>query len=183
MGELVLDKLTQKVSNMLDEIGDVNILVRRLTPTQETLNRINERVDAVFGALKQLEKGVQLDEQKLAQLEEQIALLKDWLESVRKTAGELVDSFKGTARELKASVQGLEVKVGQLGELVKDLGTRSDGIHKGLDTLDHEEYKRWENNNKVLGELQIRLGVLRIFGIVLIVLVVMVLSFLLFHKG
>src|SRR5580658_589555 len=127
MGELVLDKLTQKVSNMLDEIGDVNILIRRLTPTQETLNRINERVDAVFAALKQLENGVQLDEKKLAQLEEQIALLKDWLESVKKTAGELVDSFKGTARELKASIQGLEaraqgleVKLDRLGELIKD---------------------------------------------------------------
>jgi predicted nucleic acid-binding Zn-ribbon protein len=183
MGELVVEKLTQKVSNMLDEIGDVNILIRRLTPTQETLNRINERVDAVFAALKQLEKGVQLDEKKLAQLEEQIALLKDWLESVKKTAGELVDSFKGTARELKASAQGLEVRVDRLGEVVKAFGEKSDGIRKGLDTHHHEEYRKWENNNKVLEELLKRLADLRVKGIILIVLVLMVLSFVLFRRG
>ena len=121
MGELVIDKLAQKVSNMLNEIGEVNILIRRLTPTQETLNRINERIDAVFSALRQLEKGVQLDEKKLAQLEEQIALLKDWLELVKKSAEELVNSFKDTSHGLKASIQGLEVRVGQFGELMKDL--------------------------------------------------------------
>ena len=177
-----MDKLTQKVSNMLDEIGDVNILVRRMTPTQETLNRINERVDAVFAALKQLENGVQLDEKKLAKLEEQIALLRDWLAGVKTTAGELVDSFKGTARDLKASVQGLEVKVGQLGSTVKDLGEISDGIRKGLDTLDHEEYKRWDNNGKVLGELRKRLVDLRVIGIVIIVMVV-ILGFVLSRRG
>jgi chromosome segregation ATPase len=182
MGELVLDKLTQKVSNMLDEIGDVNILIRRLTPTQEILNRINERVDAVFGALKQLENGVQLDEKKLALLEEQIALLKDWLAGVKTTAGELVDSFKGTAWDLKASIQGLEVKVGQLGTTVKYLGEKNDSIHNGLDTLDHEEYRRWDNTGKVLGELRKRLVDLRIIGIVIIVMVV-ILGFVLSRRG
>jgi predicted nucleic acid-binding Zn-ribbon protein len=181
MGELVMDKLTQKVSNLLDEIGEVNILIRRLTPTQETLNRINERVDAVFGALKQLEKGVQLDEKKLAQLEEQIALLKQGLETVNNMAEELVYSFKGTERDLKASVQGLEVKVGQLGGLVKELGEKSEDIRKRLATQDHEEYGRWENNNKVLGELQKRLIDLRVKWIILIVLVLMVLSVVLFR--
>ena len=177
-----MDKLTQKVSNLLDEIGDVNILVRRMTPTQETLNRINERVDAVFVVLKQLENGVQLDEKKLAQLEEQIALLKDWLESVRKMAEDLLCSFTFTAGELKASVQGLEVKGGQLGELVKDLGSRIDGIRKGQDTRNLEEYSRWENNNKVLRELQKRLVDLRVKEIILIVLVLMVLSILLIRR-
>src|SRR5580692_9156751 len=171
MGELVMDKLTQKVSNMLDEIGDVNILIRRMTPTQETLNRINERVDAVFGALKQLENGVQLDEKKLAQLEVQNAFLKEGLESVKNMADELVYSFKGTAQELRASVQGLEVKMNQLGTSVKDYGEKSDDIRKRLGTLDHEEYGRWENNNKVLGELQKRLIDLRVKGIILLVLV------------
>jgi hypothetical protein len=69
MREMVVEKLVQKVSNMLEEIGDVNLLIRRLTPTQETTNRINERVDALHGVLKQLEKGVTLDEMKLQHLE------------------------------------------------------------------------------------------------------------------
>jgi len=176
-----LDKLTQKVSNMLDEIGDVNILVRRMTPTQETLNRINERVDAVFAALKQLENGVQLDEKKLAKLEEQIALLKDWLAGVEKTAGELVDSFKGTARELKASVQGLEVKVGQLRELVTALCEKSDGIRKRLDQIDTEAYRRWDNHDKVMMEMRKRLVAFKVIGIIVVVLVAMILSFQLSH--
>lgn len=177
-----MDKLTQKVSNMLDEIGDVNILIRRMTPTQETLNRINERVDAVFGALKQIENGVQLDEKKLAQLEVQNAFLREGLESVKNMTDELVYSFKCTAQELRTSVQGLEVKVGQLGTWVQDHGEKSDDIRKRLGTHDHEEYGRWENNNKVLGELQRRLIDLRVKGIILLVLVVMVLSFALFRS-
>jgi chromosome segregation ATPase len=165
MGELVLDKLTQKVSNMLDEIGDVNILVRRLTPTQETLNRINERVDAVFGALKQLEKGVQLDEQKLAHLEEQIALLKQGLESVnRQLAEELVSSFKGTAHELRAVVQRLEVKAGQLGELMRAVAAKSDAVFDRLDRFDTAE-------NTKMGKQQQQI---RLLGRSFIVLVVMV---------
>lgn len=176
-----MEKLTQKVSNLLDEIGDVNILIRRLTPTQETLNRINERVDAVFGALKQLERGVQLDEKKLAQLEEQISLLKQGLETVNKMAEELVYSNKCTAHELKASVQGLEIKMGQLGELVKEMSKKGDGIRERLDSLDHEEYRRWDNNIKVLAELQRRLANLKVIGIIVIVLAGMVLSLVLFR--
>ena len=181
MGELVLDKLIQKVSNMLEEIADVNILIRRQTPTQETLNRINERVDAVFGSLKQLEKGVQLDENKLAQLEEQTALLKEGLAGIRKMAEDLVNSFVGISSELKASVQELEVKVDQLGELVKELCKKSDTIDKLLGKMDMEEYRRWENNGKVLVELQKRLANLKVIGIILLVLVGMVLSFVLFR--
>src|SRR5580704_10031819 len=116
MGELVVEKLTQKVSNLLDEVGDVNILIRRMTPTQETLNRINERVDAVFAALKQIENGVQLDEKKLEQLEVQSTFLKEGLDSVKKMVEELVYSFEGTAHALRGSAQGLEVNLGQLGK-------------------------------------------------------------------
>jgi chromosome segregation ATPase len=195
MGELVLEKLIQKVSNMLEEIGDVNILVRRMTPTQETLNRINERVDAVLAALKQLEKGVQLDEQKLAQLEEQISLLKEGLESDKNMAEELVSSFKGTALGMNATVEGLETKVNRSGEFVTELGKKSDLIRERLDRLDHEEYARWHDNGKLLDELQKglvdlkvtgivmvkRLVDLKVTGIILIVLVVMVLSILLFR--
>ncbi len=171
-----MDKLTQKVSNMLDEIGDVNILIRRMTPTQETLNRINERVDAIFGALKQLEKGVQVDEQKLVQLEVQITFLKEGLDSVKKMVEELVYSFEGTAHELRGSVQRLEVNVGQLGTSVNGHGEKSDDIRKRLDTHDYEESGRWKNNDKLLGELQRRQVDLKVIGIILIVLVVMVLS-------
>lgn len=149
-----MDKLTQKVSNMLDEIGDVNILIRRMTPTQETLNRINERVDAVFGALKQLEKGVQIDEQKLVHLEEQISLLKQGLESVNNMAEELVSSFKGTAHELRVVVQRLEVKADQLGELMRAVAAKSDAVFDRLDRFYTAEGQRWDNNSRLLGRFR-----------------------------
>jgi hypothetical protein len=44
-----------------------------------------------------------------------------------------------------------------------------------------EEYRRWENNGKVLVELQKRLANLKVIGIILLVLVGMVLSFVLFR--
>lgn len=153
MGEMVFDKLTQKVSNMLDEIGEVNILIRRLTPTQETLNRIHERVDAVLGVLKQLEKGVQLDESRLQQLEEQSNLLKDGMEAVKCTVEGLVQGFKRS----------------------------SDRLSDRLDEFKVLEERRWENNGKLLAGMQAKLTDVKVVGIIVIVLELLVLSIQLFR--
>ncbi len=73
MNDMVVEKLVQKVANMLEEISEINILVRRMT-TQETLNRINERVDAIHTAFVQMEKKHAVDDQRLKELEEQTKL-------------------------------------------------------------------------------------------------------------
>ena len=57
MNDAVIEKLVQKVINLLDDVNDVNILVRQLTPAQEKLNRINERIDAVTLGMVQIEDG------------------------------------------------------------------------------------------------------------------------------
>jgi len=62
MSEVVVEKLTQKVSNFLEEVSEVNMLIRRQEPTRETLNKINERVDAIATAIGQIEKGLKLDD-------------------------------------------------------------------------------------------------------------------------
>lgn len=101
MTDAVVEKLVQKVANVLDQMSDLNIQVRRLTPTQETLNRINERIDAILGAIKQVEKGISSDEKKIAELEKQT-------QSVEEILGKL----NGTMLELKYNTE--EIRKGTL---------------------------------------------------------------------
>jgi DNA repair exonuclease SbcCD ATPase subunit len=96
MNDTVAEKLVQKVINMLEEMSDLNIQVRRLTPTQETFNRINERIDAILGAVRQIEKGIRHDEKRIAELEKQtesadlkLAALCEWMEKLTKKADEI----------------------------------------------------------------------------------------------
>lgn len=181
MGEMVVDKLTQKVSNMLDEIAEINILIRRLTPTQETLNRINERVDAVLGVLKQLERGVQLDEEKLRQLEEQNGLLKEGLEAIKGKVEGLVQAFKQNGEGLNASVRSLQVKGDQFEESIKSLKNTHDILSNRLSHFDFVEEGRWKKNDELLAGLQGKLVEIKVTGIVMIAILLLVLSLQLFR--
>jgi chromosome segregation ATPase len=96
MNDAVAEKLVLKVINMLEEMSDLNIQVRRLTPSQETFNRINERIDAILGAIRQIEKGISSDEKRIAALEEQtqsvqqaLNALKEAIEKLTKKADEI----------------------------------------------------------------------------------------------
>jgi predicted nucleic acid-binding Zn-ribbon protein len=96
MNDAVAEKLVQKVINMLEEMSDLNIQVRRLTPSQEAFNRINERIDAILGAIKQIENGISLDKKRLAALDEQtqsanltLAVLYELMEKLTKKADEI----------------------------------------------------------------------------------------------
>jgi chromosome segregation ATPase len=96
MNDAVAEKLVLKVINMLEEMSDLNIQVRRLAPSQETFNRINERIDAILGAIRQIEKGVSNDEKRIAALEEQnqsvqqaLNALKEAMEKLTKKADEI----------------------------------------------------------------------------------------------
>lgn len=148
---MVVEKLTQKVSNMLDEIGDVNILIRRLTPTQETLNRIHERMDSVYGVLKQLEKGVTLDEKKLevlqmqtgtvrAGLESQTQILKDELSSAKRTTDSLVSSFRAHSAGMEKAMSEVNVKLQKVADGLDRLGT---SYRQSCD----DAMKRWDAFN------------------------------------
>lgn len=71
MSDVLTEKLTQKVANMLEEVSEINILIRRLDSTKETLNKINERNDAIHAAIVHIEKGLKLDDKRLLALEAQ----------------------------------------------------------------------------------------------------------------
>jgi chromosome segregation ATPase len=142
MSDVVIEKLVQKTSNMLEEVGEVNMLIRRLTPTQETLNRIHERVDAVHGVLKQLEKGVQLDEKMLEQLQAQCRLLDEEMQIVKKEE-----------ESLKAVADRLEVGFGAL--------------RGRLDQFELREEKWSISNGQQVGELMREVQIMRRVGMVL----------------
>ena len=135
MSDVVTEKLTQRVINLIDEVGDVNMLVRRLPPAQETLNRINERNDAIHAAIVHIEKGLKLDDKRLTVLEaqaksleaaleiekEQTKLLRGALEEQKKQS----EQFKQTVQTLELVMYSLEGKInGQTAKLAEDLRGR-----------------------------------------------------------
>jgi septal ring factor EnvC (AmiA/AmiB activator) len=111
MSDVVVDKLTQKVANMLEEISEINILVRRQELTRETLNRINERIDAMHTVIGRIENGLKLDDNKLAELDAQIKSLKQTLASLEKSISELTSKVEGINWNTAGQVNDLKVKL------------------------------------------------------------------------
>lgn len=112
MSDVVTEKLTQRVINLIDEVGDVNMLVRRLPPAQETLNKINERNDAIHAAIVHIEKGLKLDDKRLTALEEQAKSLEAALEIEKEQTKLLREAFeeqKNQSEQFKQTVQTLEL--------------------------------------------------------------------------
>jgi chromosome segregation ATPase len=137
MSDIVTEKLTQRVINLIDEVGDVNMLVRRLPPAQETLNRINERNDAIHAAIIHIEKGLKLDDKRLTALEEQAkslaaqttalmegleaqkqqtALLRETLVQQKKQS----EYFEQTARNLNGVVLSQEASINGRTEKIRE---------------------------------------------------------------
>jgi hypothetical protein len=81
MNDILVEKLTQKVINLTEEVNDVNIQVRRLSPPQEVVNRIHERLDAIHAAIGHIEQRLESDNRKLAQLQEQDDLIRQEAEN------------------------------------------------------------------------------------------------------
>jgi len=54
MNDVVAEKLIQKVINLMEEVHDVNLIVRGIAPPREIVNKIHERIDAVYTAIKQI---------------------------------------------------------------------------------------------------------------------------------
>jgi chromosome segregation ATPase len=128
MSDVVTEKFTQKVANMLEEMSEINILIRRLDSTKETLNKINERNDAIHGAIVHIEKSLKLDDKRLMaleaqtkSLEAQTAALKTGLEAqyqqtelLRETLAQQrrqSEQFEQAARALNQIVQSQELSI------------------------------------------------------------------------
>jgi predicted nucleic acid-binding Zn-ribbon protein len=105
MNDAVAEKLVQKVANMLDEMSDLNIQVRRLTPPQETLNRLNERIDAMHTAIMKIEKGLNLDERRVTALEEQSKSMMQTFDALKESMVRLAQKTDESRRDMVAGIE------------------------------------------------------------------------------
>lgn len=113
MNDIIMEKLVQKVANMLEEISEINILIRRLTPTQETLNRINERVDAIHTAFLQMEKKHAVDDRRLKELEEQTKLLEPALNQLKEQMKIQIDASTTIANDISTLTKGINETISE----------------------------------------------------------------------
>ena len=114
MTDAVVEKLVQNVCNLMEENRDLNIVVRRLEPTRETLNNINERNDAIATAIGQIEKGLKLDDNRLKELEEQTKSLEQTLASFGNSISLLAqkaDTIRVDVINLSPQINDLEEKL------------------------------------------------------------------------
>jgi regulator of protease activity HflC (stomatin/prohibitin superfamily) len=86
MNDVMVEKLIQKVINLTDEVNDVNIQVRRLSPPQEIINKIHERIDAIHAATGFIEQRLESDDKRLIELQHEASVLR---EEADKRAAEL----------------------------------------------------------------------------------------------
>jgi hypothetical protein len=54
MNELIIEKLIQKVNTAIEELMNLNLLVRSLPPSVEIMNLLNTRIDAIQASIVQL---------------------------------------------------------------------------------------------------------------------------------
>jgi hypothetical protein len=117
MNDTVVEKLVQKVINLTEEVNDVNIVVRGITPPQAIVNKIHERIDALLAGIQQIEKQLGLDERRLKELEDQTKLLKEEMEfrkraihdvgeKIIKNNEELGESFRTRLATMDKHAQG-----------------------------------------------------------------------------
>src|SRR5580692_9349862 len=90
MNEMIVDKLVEKVINLIGEVNDVNLVVRGISPPQEVVNKIHERIDVLVAAIQQIEKKLVLDEGRLNALQEQTGLMKNDMKLQERAMGEMV---------------------------------------------------------------------------------------------
>ncbi|GGA89155.1 hypothetical protein [Puia dinghuensis] len=137
MSVLVVEKLIEKVSTALQEMSDLNLLVRRLPPSQELLNKLHERVESVQTAVGEMEKVVQKNTGQLDGLEEQVKLLPAGIESL-KTAAE---SLEGELRKFAAKesvlpmvIDGLKFRMDSHEQALK---------HPAVQQVKHHHHTHW----------------------------------------
>ncbi len=138
MSDVVTEKLIQRVANLIEEVTEINILIRRLDSTKETLNKINERIDATLASSVQIEKGLKMDDKRLIQLEAQTAALTTGLQA-QKQQTELLretlvqqkkesEQFEHTARALN------QVVLSQEDGISRHMTKKAEELKNGMET-------------------------------------------------
>jgi chromosome segregation ATPase len=124
MNEAVVEKLVQKVINLIGEVNDVNIVVRGIAPPQEVVNKIHERIDVLVAGMQQIEKKLDLDEGRLKELKDQTKSLKEEME------------FR------KSAVHDVEERI------IKNNESLGQSFYSRLETMDDHARRRFEEMGK-----------------------------------
>jgi SMC interacting uncharacterized protein involved in chromosome segregation len=107
MTDTVVEKLVQQVANLIGEVNDMNILIRRMSPPAEVINKIHERIDAMYTAIGQIQKELKYDEKRLSELEAQTKVL--------------VEERKERATKLDIEMEKFRKEMSELSSWIKNL--------------------------------------------------------------
>jgi chromosome segregation ATPase len=136
MNDAVVEKMIQQVANLVGEVNDVNILVRRMSPSAETVNKIHERIDAMYTAIRQIEKELKFDEKRLNELGAQTkSLMEEQSQRAERLTGYMYEFSQGMDK-LSKSMSNLENHVKwvdqrnneELLKVKKEIKDRFDGL-------------------------------------------------------
>jgi chromosome segregation ATPase len=103
MQENVAERLIQKTASLIEQNVEMNARVQGFFVVNETISSINGRIDAIQSSLKHLEKGIQLDEHKIQELEYQTKDVKECIATFTKT----VEGLNSRVQRLEGKVEGL----------------------------------------------------------------------------
>ncbi|HLI92971.1 MAG TPA: hypothetical protein VKU83_05160 [Puia sp.] len=98
MNDIVAEKLVQKVTNLMDEVTDVNLLVRRIPPPQETINKISDRIDAIHVSVGEIAKGIEADQARIDVLEAPAETLLEGRKKADTAIENALENFRRTGR-------------------------------------------------------------------------------------
>jgi hypothetical protein len=121
-------KLMESNNKLAAETVEVNMLVRRMDFNRDTLNKINERNDAIYAAIIQIDKSLKLDDQRIIELQAQTKSLESQTAALmlalefQKQQTELLhetlvqqkkqsEQFDQTARSLNQVMQSQEARI------------------------------------------------------------------------
>jgi chromosome segregation ATPase len=148
MTDMVVEKLVQKVANMLDEISDLNIQVRRLSPTQETLNRISERIDALHTAIIKIETEMSRDDERIADIHKGIEQVGTRLSRDEERLAKWEDQTKS----VNSSLAGLKNFIAGLEENVDRFRREMSEVQRTITAASSDSEKRFHQVEKNLDE-------------------------------
>lgn len=93
--------LIEKVSKQLTAISELDVQVRKLQPSQETVNNAIARLDATQGALKGIEEDLEKKGVQLVEIDGQLKAVSSAMESVAKMVPDLLEEAGMTPASMK----------------------------------------------------------------------------------
>jgi chromosome segregation ATPase len=89
MNEMIIEKLIQKINTAIEEVMNLNLLVRNLPPSGEMMNQLHTRINAMQASLAQMEKVVAKDNENVKVLQSHYGEVKAALNALQNEVSNL----------------------------------------------------------------------------------------------